>query len=65
MVISIEPRIENEKLVRLLGAREERRVSPSTRNRMRKWGEEIQELVAPWLTYRVRRLVKITDADVT
>ena len=65
MVITIEPKIEREKLLRLLGGGDRQQLSPSTRKKMSRWGAEMTELVEPWLSYEVLRLVETSETEIT
>jgi len=65
VVITIEPKIEREKLLRLLGGGDRQQLSPSTRKKMSRWGAEMTELVEPWLSYEVLRLVETSETEIT
>ncbi len=64
MVITIEPRIERDKLLRLLGGGGTQKLSMATRKKMSRWEEEMSALVEPWLSYEVVRLVEVTETEI-
>jgi len=64
MTLTIQPRVERDKLLRLLGGRRQSSVSFNTQRRLDKWGDRMSDLIDSSLTYVVREIENVEGREI-